>query len=353
MRSAGHGEEQFQTGDGKTERRLFRAVLTCNALVLVILLVPGTAQGVLSGSVAFSNGPAIPPKVSYKGNGLRMTITITNNDSSDRTGITFSTNYPKNLYNVSPSKFVEISTDQPSAASPCTAVGAIAYSQGGSGIGTGSKRGFGLQHGRSCVIAFDVASNYTTSPGFPMTVTISNLKFAGVPPNTTPAFSDSAEFKLFAPILTTSITPSKVPLNSGLSSTLSITIKNIDKDMGLRFNPYEAISNFTFNQSYPAGPATFRNATVPNVTFTPSCGSPKIVAMPEGDSIAVEGQGATVPAFSGGVYGTCTITVAITAALEGPHATLFASAVSSDNAISSTFGSIPFWAGSLVPAIIA
>ena len=173
-----------------------------------------------------------------------------------------------------------------------------------------------------------------------MTVLVNNLKYLTT---TVAAFSDSVEFKLFAPLLTTEIAPNVILLNSEAFSKLTITIKNVDKDMGLNLRPYEAIQNFKFSQSYPVSPTKIRNATVPNVTYSSSCGSPNITAVSQGGSISVTGTGATVPAYAAGVYGTCTITVDMTAVLQGQHATLFSSAVSSDNAISTNFGTIPFW----------
>lgn len=214
------------------------------------------------------------PDVVLPGATSRLSITLTNNNSVDATGVAFTDAYPSGLVN----------TATPAASNTCG--GAITASANGTSL---SLTGGTILANSSCVIGVNVTSNvagdYLNSTGL---VNTSNIGSGIASEDTLTVMAPPGVAKAFS--------PASVLVNQVSVLTITLTNSNsID------------ITGVDFTDSYPAG---LVNDASPNVTSSCGAGTPAAVA--GGNSVAL--TGGTIPAGS-----SCTVTVRVRSASAGSY----------------------------------
>lgn len=200
-----------------------------------------------------------------------LSITLTNPNAFNVTGVTFTDNYPANLLNTgTPNGIHNCGGGSVSAAANGTSV---AFS---SGIVTANS---------SCSVTVNTSSAtggvYNNSTG---NVTTTNAGTASAAVGTLTVMTPPTVAKAF--------TPSSISL--GDSSTLTITLTNP--------NATQAVTGVTFTDTYPVG---MINASSMNANT--SCSGGTVIAAPGGASVAL--TSGTIPAG-----GSCTVSIDVTSA---------------------------------------
>ena len=200
-----------------------------------------------------------------------LTITLTNPNAFDVSGVTFTDNYPSNLRN----------TGTPNVATNCAA-GSLAAAANGTSLGFSSGTVTGNS---SCTVTVNVTSAtggvYNNNSG---NVSTTNAGTTSGVVGTLTVMAPPTVGKAF--------TPSSISI--GDISTLTITLTNP--------NSTQAITGATFTDTYPAG---LVNAATMNATT--SCTAGTVIASPGGGSVAL--TSGTIPAG-----GSCTVSIDVTSA---------------------------------------
>lgn len=214
------------------------------------------------------------PDVVLPGATSRLSITLTNNNSIDATGVAFTDAYPAGLVN----------TATPATSNTCG--GVVTAAANGALL---SLSGGTILANSSCVIGVNVRSNtagtYLNSTGPVNTATIGS----GIA-------SEDTLTVMAPPGVAKAFSPASVLVNQ--VSVLTITLTNSN---GID------VTGVDFTDSYPAG---LVNDATPNVTTSCGAGTPAAVA--GGTSVAL--SGGTIPAGS-----SCTVTVRVRSASAGSY----------------------------------
>lgn len=284
---------------------------TCTVAVNVTSSTAGvhanTATGVSSTQTGTAGNPSntvyltviAPPVLSKSFNpasvqtgvASQMTLTVSNpNTSTTLTGVAFtdgsSPAYPSGLLNSSPAN----TTLNCTSGSTATLSGGA---NGGSNVGLSAGS---LAPGGSCTITINVQSSSTGDKvNTTSTVTSTN---AGSGAAATATLNVSTLTRTID--VTKSFAAGSIPMNG--TTTLSFAFRN---------NNTAAVSGVAFTDNYPLN---MLNHSAPAVSNT--CGG-TVTAVAGANSLAL--SGGTIPARPGGTstYGTCTITVVITATSGG------------------------------------
>lgn len=214
------------------------------------------------------------PDVILPGATSRLAITLTNDNSVDATGVSFTDTYPSGLVN--------------------TAAPAISNTCGGTATGAAngtslSLTGATILANSSCRVEINVTSNtagnYLNNTGLVNTANIGS----GIA-------SEDALTVMAPPAVAKAFSPVSVLVNQ--VSVLTITLTNSNS---------LAITGVSFTDTYPAG---LVNDTTPNVTT--SCGAGVVSASAGGNSVAL--SGGTISAAS-----SCTVSVRVRSASAGTY----------------------------------
>lgn len=214
------------------------------------------------------------PDVILPGATSRLAITLTNNNSVDATGVSFTDTYPSGLVN--------------------TAAPTISNTCGGTATGAANGTSFSLTGATilansSCQVEVNVTSNtagsYLNNTGL---VNTANIGSGIASEDTLTVMAPPAVAKAFSPV---SVLVNQV-------SVLTITLTNSNS---------LDITGVSLTDTYPAG---LVNDTTPNVTT--SCGAGVVAASAGGNSVAL--SGGTISAAS-----SCTVSVRVRSASAGTY----------------------------------
>lgn len=214
------------------------------------------------------------PDIILPGATSRLTITLTNNNSVDATGVSFTDNYPSGLVNTA-SPGITGSCD----VLPTGAANGTSFTLSGATILANS----------SCEVGINVTSNtagsYLNNSGLVNTANIGS----GIA-------SEDTLVVMAPPVAAKAFSPASVLVNQ--VSVMTITLTNSNS---------VAITGAAFTDTYPAG---LVNDATPNVTT--SCGSGTPSATAGGTTVAL--SGGSIPAGS-----SCTVSVRVRSASAGSY----------------------------------
>ncbi|MEA2163516.1 MAG: hypothetical protein QOK37_1643 [Thermoanaerobaculia bacterium] len=215
-----------------------------------------------------------------------LTFTLTNTNTTQLTGATFTDSLPAGL-EVAPT---------PSASTTCTGAPTWAPAAAATSLTFGSPTGGNIPASGSCTVSVNVratsAGPHTNTSGF-LSTAEGGTNTSSVASAPLTAVSPPSMAKAFAPS----------PILANGISRLTFTITNP--------NPNDAISGVAFGDTFPVAPGAMKVAAVPNPS-TSGCGAPTFAPVANAGSIT----------FSGGTIaagGTCTVALDITAPVNGTY----------------------------------
>lgn len=257
-------------------------LLTVNSISITV-----TYHSLAATTVAKSFSPTTIPTQGIS----TLTITLSNSNASAITGTAFTDTYPAGLVNA------------PSPAASTTCAGGTVT--GAANAGSVALSGATIPPSGSCTVTVSVTSS--TGGSYANNVPVGTVTSANAPANTV-ASNTATLTVLNRPGVTKQFSPN--PIVAGQNSTLTISLSNTNA---------VTITGVAFTDTYPAG-------VINSSTASTTC--------PGGTASATVGAGAV--SLSGGtipISGSCTVTVAVTAASAGSYANGIAvGAVTSANA---------------------
>jgi large repetitive protein len=215
-----------------------------------------------------------------------LTFTLTNSNSTQLTGATFTDSLPSGIQVAA----------TPSASTTCGGSPTWAPGAGATTLTFGAPTGATIPASGSCTVSVNVtattAGPHTNVSGF-LATTESGTNTTDVATAPLTALFPPAIAKQFAP----------TPILAGGTSRLTFTITNPNQN--------DAISGVAFADTFPVAPGAMKVASTPNA-LTTGCGAPAFTPAANAGSIS----------FSGGTIsagGTCTVALDITAPLTGTY----------------------------------